>query len=75
VQGTNKCFDEKIEESWKSAVSFLLDGVLKGVAEEFSSRIRPGSKKYSTVVFPVTYQAKSRVRKEWQDVKKRIDIE
>jgi hypothetical protein len=39
VQGTNKCFDEKIEESWESAEKFFLDGVLKGVAEEFSSRI------------------------------------
>ena len=62
VQGAYKCLQLKRSESTPPSPSpfvFLFDGVLNGVIVlpelSFSSMINKGSKKYSTVVLPVTY--------------------
>jgi hypothetical protein len=50
LQGTNKC----LEFNNKSSVSWFFLAVDRELSD--SSRIRVGSKKYSTIVFPVTYK-------------------
>lgn len=60
VQGANKCLLLKRSELTfpSSPFAFLFDAVLKGVIElpefDVSAMINDGSKKYSTVAFPVT---------------------